>query len=340
MRARELGLACGALPPGVRNTIADVPGVAVGHATLIHGEIRTGVTAVLPHDGDLFRDKVVAAAAVINGFGKSTGLVQVNELGTVETPILLTNTFAVGTCANALIGRAISINPEIGRKTSTVNAVVLECNDGYLNDIQAMAITEAHAFAAIDAASDTFPLGSVGAGTGMSCFGLKGGIGSASRQLLVDGASCHLGVLVLANFGRAGDLRLPDGTRIDPSVTPAAEAGSCIIVIGTDVPLDHRQLTRIAKRAGVGLSWCGAFWGNGSGDIALAFTTANRIPHTPDRDIIALRLVAEQRIDLLFQAVAEATQEAVLDALAAAETTLGRNGHRRTGLRDLLPRVR
>jgi len=340
LRARELGLACGSLPPGQRNTIADVPGVTVGHATLIEADIRTGVTALLPHGGDLFRDKVMAAAVVLNGFGKSIGLVQVNELGTVETPILLTNTFAVGTCANALIRRAIATNPEIGRRTSTVNPVVLECNDGYLNDIQAMAITEAHTLAAIDTATDTFAVGAVGAGAGMSCFGLKGGVGSASRQLHLDGASCHLGVLVLANFGRAGDLRLPDGQRIDPSVVPSAETGSCIIVIGTDVPLDHRQLTRIAKRAGVGLSWCGSFWGNGSGDIALAFTTANRMPHTPDRDIIAHRLLAEQRIDLLFQAVAEATQEAVLDALAAAETTLGRNGHRRTGLPDVLPRTR
>lgn len=339
MRARDLGLACGTFPPGVHNTIADVPGVTVGHATLIQGDIRTGVTSVLPHRGDLFRDKVVAAAVVLNGFGKSTGLVQVNELGTLETPILLTNTFAVGTCANALIRRAIATNAEIGRRTSTVNPVVLECNDGYLNDIQAMAVTEAHALAAIDAASDTFPVGAVGAGTGMSCFGLKGGVGSASRHLHLDRASCHLGVLVLANFGRAGDLRLPDGTRIDPSVTPTAETGSCIIVIGTDVPLDHRQLTRIAKRAGVGLSWCGSFLGNGSGDIALAFITANRVPHTTESDTIAHRILAEQRIDLLFQAVAEATQEAVLDALAAAETTLGRNGHRRTGLRDLLPRA-
>lgn len=174
MRARDLGLCCGSLPPGEDNTIADVPGVTVGHTTLIEADIRTGVTAVLPHEGNLFRDKVTAASVVLNGFGKSTGLVQVNELGTLETPILLTNTFAVGTCANALIRRAIAANPEIGRRTSTVNPVVLECNDGYLNDIQAMAVTEAHATAAIDAASRTFKLGSVGAGTGMSCFGLKG----------------------------------------------------------------------------------------------------------------------------------------------------------------------
>ena len=145
MRARDLGLACGKLPPGEHNSIADVPGVTVGHTTVVEGDVRTGVTAILPHRGNLFRDKVVAAAVVLNGFGKSTGLMQVNELGTLETPILLTNTFAVGTCANSLIRRAIAADPEIGRQTATVNPVVLECNDGYLNDIQAMAVTEAHA---------------------------------------------------------------------------------------------------------------------------------------------------------------------------------------------------
>jgi D-aminopeptidase len=338
MRARELGLACGSLPTGERDSIADVPGVMVGHATLIEGDIRTGITAIVPHGGDLFRDKVVAAACVLNGFGKSTGLVQVNELGTLETPVLLTNTFAVGTCANALIRRAIAANPGIGRRSSTVNPVVLECNDGYLNDIQSIAVTEAHADAAIEAAAEGFAVGAVGAGTGMSCFGLKGGIGTASRRLRLDGQTCHLGVLVLANFGRAGDLRLPDGRRIDPGPGPgpAAEAGSCIVVLGTDVPLDHRQLGRVARRAGVGLAWCGSFWGNGSGDIALAFTTANRVPHNGADDLLAQRVLAEDRIDRLFQAAAEMTQEAVLDALAAAASMSGRDGHRRTGLAELL----
>ncbi len=336
MRGRDLGLACGTLPPGERNSIADVPGVTVGHTTLIEGDIRTGVTAILAHDGNLFRDKVVAAAVVLNGFGKSTGLVQVNELGTLETPILLTNTFAVGTCANALIRRAIAADPEIGRQTATVNPVVLECNDGYLNDIQAMAVTEAHTNAAIEAASENFAVGSVGAGTGMSCFGLKGGIGSASRRLRLDGRTYHLGVLVLANFGRAGDLRLPDGRRLDPAGVTSPEAGSCIVVIATDIPLDHRQLGRVARRVGVGLAWSGSFWGNGSGDIALAFTTANRVPHGAARDLLEHRVLLEVRIDRLFQAVAEGTQEAVLDALAAAETMIGRQGHRRVGLAEML----
>jgi D-aminopeptidase len=349
MRARDLGLACGALPPGERNSIADVPGVIVGHATIAEGNVLTGVTAVLPHDGNLFIDRPVAAAYVLNGFGKSIGLIQVNEFGCLETPILLTNTFGVGTCANALIRRAVRENPEIGRQSTTVNPVVLECNDGYLSDIQAFAVTEADAEAAIEAAGEDFETGAVGAGTGMSCFGLKGGVGSASRRLRLDGDTWHLGVLVLANFGRPGDLRLPDGRRIDPEAPPAGsasrsaeeqppEAGSCIIVIGTDIPLEHRQLVRVAKRAGVGLALCGSFWGNGSGDIALAFTTANRVPAEADEPFVDQRVLAEGRIDRLFQAAAEATQEAVLDALAGAETTEGRHGHRRVGLADLLGR--
>jgi len=338
MRARELGLACGALPPGARNTIADVPGVLVGHCTRADGALCTGVTAILPHDGDLFQVKPLAAAAVTNGFGKSIGLVQLGELGTLEAPILLTNTFAVSACAGALIRRAIAADPEIGRRTATVNPVVLECNDGYLNDIQAMAVTEADALAAIDVAAEEFALGAVGAGTGMSCFGFKGGIGTASRRLRLDGATYHLGVLVLANFGRAGDLRLPDGRRVAPEGAAVLEQGSCIVVIGTDIPLECRQLGRVARRAGAGLAWCGSFWGNGSGDIALAFTTAGPVAQEPDQDFQERRVLVEGRIDRLFQATAEATQEAVLDALAGAETTAGRNGHVRVGLAEVLGR--
>jgi D-aminopeptidase len=336
MRARDLGLGCGHLPPGKRNAITDVPGVAVGHTTLIGGAIRTGVTAILAHDGNLFLDKPFAATEVLNGFGKSIGLAQVNELGVLETPILLTNTFAVGTCANALIRRASGENPEIRRQTSTVNPVVFECNDGYLNDIQAMAVTEAHALAAIEAAAEEFETGAVGAGAGMSSFGLMGGLGSASRRIKLDGANYHLGALVLANFGRAGDLRLPDGRRIDPAAEGTPEAGSCIVILATDVPLDHRQLRRVTRRAGVGLAWCGSFWGHGSGDIFFGFCTANRIPHAADEDFQDMRMLSEARIDRLFQAAAEATQEAVLDALAGAETTTGRNGHTRRGLAELM----
>jgi D-aminopeptidase len=335
-RARDFGLACGKLPPGARNSIADVAGVAVGHRTIAHGDLRTGVTAILPHPGDPFRDKPVAAAHVLNGFGKSIGLMQLEELGQLETPILLTNTLSVGTCGNALIHRAIAANPEIGRRTSTVNPVVCECNDGFLSDIQAMAVTEADAMAALAAAAPDFAVGAVGAGAGMSCFGFKGGIGSASRVLRLDGADHHLGVLVLANFGRGGDLRLPDGRRADPASAPSPEAGSVIVVIATDLPLDHRQLRRVIMRAGAGLAWCGSFWGHQSGDVFLGFTTANRVPHEPPTDVLPQRMLAEPRLDLPFQAAAEATQEAVYDALAAADTTTGRAGHVRPGLRHAL----
>ncbi len=341
MRARDLGLACGTLPPGPHNTIADVAGVKVGHATVLEGDVRTGVTAILAHGGDIFRDKPVAAADVLNGSGKSVGLMQVEEFGQLETPILLTNTFSVPACANALIRHAVQANPGIGRRTTTVNPVVCECNDGYLSDIQAMLVTATDAILAIEAASDTFGLGAVGAGTGMSCFGFKSGIGSASRVVTLDGAAHVLGVLVLANFGRAGDLRLPDGRGLAPP--PAAEAvsaaGSVIVVAATDVPLDHRQLRRVIRRAGVGLARCGSFWDHGSGDVFLGFTTANRVPHAPASDLLAVRMLAEGKINLLFQAMAEATQEAVLDALAAADTTVGRAGHVLPGLRHALAKA-
>lgn len=336
MRARDLGLACGDLPTGPRNAISDVPGVTVGHCTLSDGDIQTGVTAIIPHQGNIFTDKPIAAAEVLNGFGKSVGLMQIEELGQLETPILLTNTFSVGTCANALIRRAIEENPRIGRRTSTVNPVVGECNDGVLNDIQAMAITEAHAFAALDAARADFASGAVGAGRGMSCFGFKGGIGTSSRLVPLDGALHCIGGLVLANFGRTGDLRLPDGRRVSPATPPDEERGSIMVVLATNIPLDHRQLRRVIRRAGVGLARLGSFWGNGSGDVLLGFTTANRIPHDAKTDILPLRMLAEGQIDALFQTVADVTQEAVLDALAAAETVVGRGGRSRLGLRGFV----
>ena len=336
MRAREAGLACGTLRPGARNAISDVPGVTVGHRTLVQGDIRTGVTAILPHAGDVFRDKPVAASDVLNGFGKSVGLMQIDELGQLETPILLTNTLSVGTCSTALIRRAVAANPEIGRRTSTVNPLVCECNDGFLNDIQALEISEADAFAALDAAGADFAVGAVGAGAGMSCFGFKGGIGTASRVVTLDRKKFHLGVLLLANFGRAGDLRLPDGRRIAPPAKPSEERGSVIVVIATDVPLEHRQLRRVIRRAGAGLAWAGSVYGHGSGDVFVGFSTANLVPHAPKTDLLEHRVLAEGRIDKLFHATAEATQEAVMDALIAAETVTGRDGHKRVGLRDII----
>ena len=337
-RLADFGLNCGILQPGRLNAITDVPGVRVGHCTLEEGDLRTGFTAVLPHGGNLFRSKVRAGCEVINGFGKSAGLMQLAELGQIETPLLLTNTLAVGTGFDALVSRALDANPDIGRETGTVNPVVLECNDGFLSDIRARALTREHAFAALDAAvSGPIAEGAVGAGTGMSAFGFKGGIGTASRRLALDGAPFILGVLVLANFGTAGDLVLPDRRRPVPAeAKPQAERGSVIVVIATDVPLETRQLTRVARRAGAGLARLGAFWGNGSGDIAVAFSTADPIDHDQPRDLVGLGALNESRIDALFRAAAEATQEAVLNAMVAAPATTGRDGHRRPSLGDWL----
>ena len=336
LTARDFDIVCGTMPTGECNAITDVPGVLVGHHTLCDGDINTGVTAILPHSGNLYRHKVLGAADVINGFGKSLGLMQVEELGSIETPILLTNTFGVGSCANALIREAIKANPDIGRTTATVNPVVLECNDGPFNDIQAMAITEEHARLALQNASSSFAQGNFGAGTGMTCFGFKGGIGSSSRRFTLDGADYHVGILTLTNFGRTGDLVLPDGRRPSPKALAQPERGSVIVILATDIPLEHRQLKRIAKRCGAGLARLGAFWGNGSGDIALGFSTAVTLDHDEPLDLMAMQCLNENRIDILFRAAAEATQEAVLNSMCAAETFVGRGGNRRMSLSDWL----
>jgi D-aminopeptidase len=339
-RARDHGLICGTLPPGPLNAITDVPGVAVGHRTLREGDVLTGFTAILPHPGDLFREKVRAGVEVINGFGKSAGLMQLAELGQIETPILLGNTFSVAVGIEALVGRALAANPEIGRGTGTVNSLVLECNDGFLSDIRARRLTVADAKAALAAAAGgPVEEGAVGAGTGMSAFGFKGGIGTASRLIALDGRGFTLGVLVQANFGNAGDLVLPDGRRpLPPAASPVQppERGSVIIILATDLPLESRQLTRIARRCGAGLARLGAFWGNGSGDIAIAFSTAGRIAHHEKADLVPLTVLNENRIDLAFRAAAEATQEAVLNAMLAAPETVGRDGNRRPSLADCL----
>jgi D-aminopeptidase len=340
-RLRDLGLALGELPPGQRNAISDVPGVTVGHATLKGGSINTGITAILPHGGNIFRDKVMATSVVFNGFGKTTGLVQVDELGAIETPILLTNTLSVGTAAEGLVRYKLARNPEIGTLTGTVNPVVGECNDGFLNDIRGLHVKTEHVDEAIGAASADVIHGAVGGGTGMSAYGLKGGIGSASRRLDLDDQANHLGILVLANFGRLEDLTVagrPLGRRIAEARKAKSEvdAGSIIIVLATDLPASERQLRRIARRTAVGLARSGSHLGHGSGDLCIAFTTANRIQHFEKKPVIAWQALAETRIDIAFRAAAEATEEAVIDAMLAAEPMIGRDGNRRDSLRDYL----
>lgn len=242
----------------------------------------------------------------------------------------------MGSCTNALIRQAIKLNPDIGRSTATVNAVVLECNDGPLNDIQAMAVSEHHAELALQAAQSHVQQGDVGAGTGMSCFGFKGGIGSASRRFELDGRHHHLGILALTNFGRPADLIIPDGRRPCAEADAQPEKGSVIVVLATDVPVEHRQLQRIVKRCGAGLVRHGAFWGHGSGDIAAGFSTAQSIDHDETRDIVPINTLTENRIDILFRAAAEATQEAVLNSICQAEALSGRAGNFRPSLADWL----
>lgn len=323
---------------GRRNMITDVPGVAVGHATVHEGDIHTGVTAILPHRGDLFREKVTAACSVINGFGKSTGLVQVAELGTVEAPIMMTNTLSVGAVLDETVRCMLERDPDIGVKTGTVNCVVTECNDGALNDIRGLHVTGRHVRQALENCGEDFAEGAVGAGAGMVCLGLKGGIGSASRTVRLDETDYTVGAIVLSNFGRAGDLVI-GGRRYDTRLAGAASAkdrGSVIIVLATDIPLGERQLERVAKRSMIALGRVGSFCGNGSGDIALAFTTGNNRPHTSKRLILPVRMLHDDGIDCVFEAAVEAVEEAVISSLYHAETTTGIRGNTYTGLRDFL----
>ena len=334
----------GDLPAGPLDSIADVAGVRVGHCTLAQGPCQTGVTVVLPHGGDLFLRKVPAAAVVLNGFGKSVGLMQVQELGMLETPVALSNTFAVGALIQAQVRQAIAAHPAIGRDWATVNPLVLECNDGYLNDIQSMVVGEEHYLEACRNASDEVLQGALGAGRGMSCFGLKGGIGSSSRRVAgADGPDLTVGALVLTNFGVAGALTI-GGVRIgqdpgDPALAAdreETEKGSIIMLLATDAALDGRQLRRLALRASAGLARTGSCFGHQSGDIVLAFSTRYTLPHDPREPAPAVAMLHETRLDGLFRAAVDSTEQAILNALWHAETVQGRDGHRRIGLRDHL----
>ena len=348
MMPRHLLPRIGNLPQGLRNSITDVAGVTVGHCTLDANEVQTGVTVVVPHSGDLFRDRVPAGAVVLNGFGKSVGLVQVDELGLLETPIALTNTFSVPTVAAAQIRQCIAANPETGRLLPTVNPLVFECNDGFLNDIQRMVITEDHYQHACAHAGPNVAEGSVGAGRGMSCFELKGGVGTASRCVpAAVGDGYILGALVLANYGRLPQLvmggrplgSLLSKTQTNPLQTKDVESekGSIILLIATDAPLDARQLRRLALRAGAGLARTGSVFGHGSGDIALAFSTAYTIPQLAAEPMPTLAMLHDGLIDPLFQAVADSTEQAIMHAILGASSVTGRNGHQRKALTDMMP---
>jgi D-aminopeptidase len=335
-RARDLGLAPGVFPPGPLNAITDVAGVRVGHTTLVEGDgVRTGVTAILPHGGNLFQDKVAGAVFVGNAFGKLAGSTQVAELGTIETPIVLTNTLSVGTAVEAVVRYTLA---QAGNeRVQSVNAVVGETNDGGLNDIRGLHVTRDHVMAAIASASGgAVAEGSVGAGTGTQCYGWKGGIGTSSRVLAARYGGYTVGILVQTNFG--GVLTMggaPVGKelgrysfsppRTDLAARDDSPDGSCMIVVATDAPVDARDLRRIAARAIFGLARTGSSYSNGSGDFAIAFTTS------PDMRTKFGKSQPRQRTVLppdgvspLFQAALEATEEAVYNSLLRATPVTAR----------------
>jgi len=347
---REWGLSPGNLTPGARNGITDVTGVRVGHTTLISGSgslhpgegpVRTGLTVVLPHGDDPFLHKVRAAVHTINGYGKVCGFEQVRELGLIEAPIALTSTLNVGLVADALIQHVVRCHPAIGVSTSSVNVVVGETNDGYLNDLQGRHVRAEHVWAAVEAASpDAVREGAVGAGTGTSCFGWKGGIGTSSRVLPQDVGGFTVGALVQTNFGRPGQLTVlgaPVGRHVRPpndAERGCTDDGSVMIVLATDAPMTARQLSRLSRRAGVGLARTGSLHDHGSGDFVIGFSTAWRVAHEPGAVVADQPVLADEAraMPYLFSAVVESVEEAVLNALWQAETVVGRDGHVRHAL--------
>lgn len=318
------------LKKGALNLITDVPGVKIGHVTLHQNindkdSICTGVTAILPHSKNSFSQKVPAASFVLNGFGKTVGLIQLEELGLMESPIMLTNTFSVGAVLEGTLSYMLEQNPAIGDSTSSLNLVVGECNDSYLNSMRLLAVRPHHAVEALVAAkSGWFEQGAIGAGKGMICYGVKGGIGSSSRMAQHKELNFHVGVLTLTNFGRAHECRISnwDKDEIDKP------DGSVIIVVATDAPVDARQLKRLAKRAAIGLGRTGTHIHNGSGDIVIAFSNANTVAHESDIPYDSNTLLRDDHplMNELFQAVIEATEEAVYQSIRHAETTHGRLG--------------
>jgi D-aminopeptidase len=314
-RVRDF-LSIGVLPPGPLNAITDVAGVRVGHATISRDRLRTGVTAVLAHGGNLYQDKVTAASAVLNGYGKSVGLMQIDELGTIETPILLTGTLNVPRAADALITYMLDQDTRIG-VSETVNPVVLECFDGFLSDARARPVGEPQVTEAIRTAREgPVAVGCIGAGCGMRSLGFKSGVGTASRGL--PDYDYRVGILALPNFGFAGDLIIA-GVPVGRALTAAGqptERGSCLFVVATDAPLSAGDLRRAAWRCFLGMARTGAISGQTSGDLAVAFSTA---PGQERQERAAM--------NQLFRAVVECAEEAILDALFAAETTTGRDGN-------------
>ena len=344
-RISDYGYRIGHHENGPRNKITDVPGVRVGHATVESGNQHTGVTVIVPGEGNPFLKKYLASAYVHNGFGKTCGLVQVQELGTLETPIALTNTLNVGKVADAMISWMIQQTKKEGEDVFSINPVVGECNDSRINEICNRVVGEKELYHALEQADTDFAEGDIGAGTGTICYGLKGGIGSASRTLVLDGKTYTIGVLVQSNFGATRDLKIsgkPAGEKILERIrkeecgSSAEDRGSIMTVLATDLPVSERQLYRIIRRCGVGIARTGAYTGHGSGEIMIGFTTANRVDTKSTCEVEACARIKEEKINEAFEAAAEAVEEAILNSMVTAKEKRGLDGARYRSLAEFL----
>lgn len=341
LKPRSYGVRIGTLPPGPRNNLGDVPGVLVGHETLVRGSgklvvgqgpVRTGVTVVLPHGGNLFEETAPGAYWALNGCGGLQGSLQIDEFGAIETPIYLTNTMSMGDVASAAVDWTLEHNPRAGVSRDSVIPIVSECDDSYLSDIRGKHVQRSHVFAALSQATADFAEGSVGAGTGMICHDYKGGIGSASRVVSAADRQFTIGALVLTNQGDARNLVIagvPVGRSL-PEPATAAELrpqGSLVMVLGTDAPLNSRQLQRLCKRSPLGMARTGSYGSNGSGDIAIAFSTGYRVPRYTEAGVVTEPRLRDGSMSPLFEATAEAVEEAIISSLFVAGRMEGRDGH-------------
>jgi len=343
VRLRDLGVSIGRFPTGPDNAITDVQGVRVGHVTLIQGDgrlepgrgpVRTGVTAVIPAEGDVFLQRVFAGSYVLNGAGEMMGLLQADEWGLCETPILLTSTLCVGRVADAAISWMWRRHPKIGHELDVVIPAVAECDDSFLNDTIGRHVTDENVWAALDGASaGPVAEGCVGAGTGMSTFDFSGGIGTSSRALDVGGAPANVGALVLSNFGTRHNLRvdgLPVGRLLAERfahLAPRPAAGSIVVLLATDAPLMPHQLSRLCRRAALALGRLGGHAANNSGEFVFGWSTKNRIPRERERPVHTASLVLDYEIDPLFEATLDVVEEAVLNAICAGVPMHGQNDH-------------
>ncbi|MBE6081192.1 P1 family peptidase [Sporanaerobacter sp. PP17-6a] len=338
-RIEDYDIKIGKMVKGRLNKITDVEGVKVGHCTIDTQEDKTGVTVILPHGENIFKNKLIAAAHVFNGFGKTTGLIQIDELGTLETPIALTNTLNVGIVYDSIVEYVINECEKDNIKAESINPIICECNDSGLSNIKNRAVRKEHVLKAIESACEDFEEGDVGAGKGTSCHQLKGGIGSASRIIDLSGGKYTVGVLVQSNYGLLNDFTI-NGNNVGKKilhkmkVEEKKDKGSIIMIVATDLPVSSRQLKRICKRTSIGLAKLGSYMGNGSGEIVIGFSTANIINSDERDDIFNIKMIKEGKIDLAFRAAAEACEEAVLNSMITAHSVRGYKGNIRRSLKE------